>query len=199
MKYVPVLAAAVVVSCTYGPTEDHAAVQNVALKPDATLLAVIVKYERYRQATGLAAFPDGGVPHMLEQRADVYVIDLRSRMEVYRGEMPAPQSRRLAFSPWLVGWAGDHVYFKITGCEGSPGSECYGPLVGTSLFTLLPDGQVAPVSAAPSSALISTLHEPMRYVSVGVEPYGVSMATQIGAPRTPLLRFTGLRLEVVPN
>ena len=118
MKYAPVLAAVVLVACTYGPTEDHLTVQNVALKPDATLLAVVVKYERYRQATGLAAFPDGGVPRMLEQRADLYVIDLRIRMEVYRGEIPAPPNRRLAFSPWLVGWAGDHVYFKITGCEG---------------------------------------------------------------------------------
>ena len=61
MKYSLALAAVLMTGCTYGPPEDHVTVQNVSLKPDATILAVIVKYERYQEATGLAAFPDGGV------------------------------------------------------------------------------------------------------------------------------------------
>jgi hypothetical protein len=199
MKHAFALAAAVMAGCTYGPAEDRVTVQNVALSPDAALLAVVVKYERYRQATGLAAFPDGGVPRVLEQRAHVYVVDLRARRQAYRGEMPAPANHRVAFSPWLVGWAGDGVYFKVTGCAGSPGSECYGPLVGTSLFTLLPDGRITPVGASPPLVLNSTQREAGRYVSAGVEPYGVSVSTQPGVPRTPLLRFAGLRLEVVPD
>ena len=199
MKYSFALASVLTVACTYGPAEDHVTVQNVSLKPDATLLAVIVKYERYRQATGLAAFPDGGVPLTLEQRANLYVIDLRSRSELYRGELPAPKNRRLSFNPWLVGWASDLVYFKITGCEGSPGSECYGPLVGTSLFTLSPVGQITPVVALPSLVLIGTLNNPTHYISAGVEPYGVSISTQFGAHRVPLLRFAGVHLEVVPQ
>jgi len=34
-------------ACTYGPEEEHARVQNVALNPDAKLAAAIVIYQRY--------------------------------------------------------------------------------------------------------------------------------------------------------
>jgi hypothetical protein len=35
------------------------------------------------------------------------------------------------------------------------------------------------------------------YLSVGVETYGVSIGTRLGAPRAPLMRFSGVELEVV--
>lgn len=191
------LFAASMAACTYGPVEDHVNVQNVALKPDGTLLAVVVKYERYRRATGLSSFPDGGVPRILTQRADLYIIDLRSRTQLYHAELPAPPDHRVAFSPWLMGWEDDRVYFKITGCPGSPGSECYGRLVRTSVFTLSATGSIVPVRNSVSPVLTGSFNDITRYITAGVEPYGVSISTRLGSPRTPLLRFVDLRLEVV--
>ena len=54
--------AVLALGCTYGPAEELALVQNVALRSDGKVLAAIVKYEHSRPATGFAAFPDGGVP-----------------------------------------------------------------------------------------------------------------------------------------
>ncbi len=190
------LIAASLAACTYGPPEDHVDVQNVALKPDGTQVAVAVKYERYGVATGLAAFPDGGVPRYLTQRAEFYVVDLPTRTLVYRGELPAPEVHRRAFSPWVMGWDGDTVYFKITGC---PGDECYGQLVQMSFFMVPPGGRLTPTKGGYAKAtLVSRIDRPSGYVSVERESYGVSTGTQLGAPTTPLMRVVGDHLELVP-
>ena len=183
--------------CTYGPAEDLLLVQNVALRPDGAVLAAIVKYERFRPATGLAAFPDGGVRRVLEQRADLYILDLETRSPLFQGSIPAPPNRRVSFSPWLIGWSNDRVYFQITGCSGSPGSECHGPLVGTSFFTLSQDGAIVASAAPASITLQSSVNDGSRFVSVGTESYGVSVRYERGATRSPVLRFAGARLEPV--
>lgn len=189
--------AMVTLGCTYGPTDDLVAVQNVALRSDGRVLAAIVKYERSRSATGLAAFPDGGVPRVLEQRADLYIFDLETKSMLFQGSIPAPLNRRVSFSPWLIGWANDRVYFQITGCSGSPGSECHGPLFGTSIFTLSQDGTIVASAAPASITLQSTVFDATKFVSVGKESYGVSVRYERGAIRSPALRFAGAYLEPV--
>ncbi len=199
MKYPLLLITAVLAACTYGPAEDHVTVQSLALKPDGSRLAVIVKYERSQVATGLAAFPDGGVPRVLVQRADLYVIDLPSRALVDSGQLLAPPAHRISFSPWLLGWVGDTVYFQVTGCPGSPGDECYGALIKTSVFRLPPRGNITTASLGSlAPELTSSITRPGYYLSVAKEPYGVSIAEARGTARRPLMRFVGLRLEVVP-
>ena len=193
------VATAAVAACTYGPPEDRVTVENLALKPDGSRLAVIVKYERYSTATGLAAFPDGGVPRFHAQRADLYVVDLPARTLAFRGELPAPAAHRVAFSPWLAGWNGDTVYFKVRGCAGSQGDECYGPLVRTTLFMLPPRGRIDPVVGdAPELVLTSSIERGSGSLGAGAESYGVSIGTRLGAPRVPLMRFVGDRLEMIP-
>lgn len=189
--------AIVALGCTYGPAKDLATVQNVALRSDGRVLAAIVKYERSQSATGLGAFPDGGVPRILEQRADLYVFDLETNSMLFQGSMAAPPNRRVSFSPWLIGWANDRVYFQITGCPGSPGSECHGPLVGTSLFTLSQDGTIVASAAPTSITLHSSVIDDTRFVAVGTESYGVSVRYERGATRSPVLRFAGARLAPV--
>jgi hypothetical protein len=189
--------AMVTLGCTYGPAEDLVAVQNVALRSDGRVLAAIVKYERSRPPTGVAAFPDGGVPRILEQRADLYVFDLETNAMLFQGSMAAPPNRRVSFSPWLIGWANDRVYFQITGCSGSPGSDCHGPLVGTSLLTLAEDGTIVASAAPASITLQSSVIDATKFVAVGTESYGVSVRYERGAPRSPVLRFAGERLEPI--
>lgn len=194
-----IVATALLGACTYGAPEDHLTVQNLALKPDGSRLAVVVKYERYRVATGLAAFPDGGVPRILVQRADFYVVDLRSRTVAYSGQLAAPSAHRLSFSPWLIGWDGETVLFKVTGCAGRPGDECWGSLVKTSVFSLSPPGIIAP-AALPSTppTLTSSIDKSGNYISVGTEAFGVSISHTLGGTRVPLMRFEGVHLKMVP-
>lgn len=189
--------AMLILGCTYGPAEDLALVQNVALRSDGRVLAAIVKYERSRPATGLAAFPNGGVPRLLEQRADLYLFDFETKSLLFQGSIPAPPDRRVSFTPWLTGWANNRVYFQITGCSGSPGSECHGPLVGTSLFTLSQDGTIVASAAPASITLQSSVIDATKFVSAGTESYGVSVRYQRGATRSPVLRFAGEHLVPV--
>ena len=199
MNLLLILATFLLAACTYGPAQDYVTVENLAINPDGSRLAVVVKYERYRVATGLAAFPDGGVPRVLAQRADLYVVDLRSRTLLYSGGLPAPATHRLSFNPWLIGWDGDTLYFQITGCPGSPGDECWGPLVQRSVFSLSPQGQIGlAVLSSRAPKLASSINRDGDYLSVGTEAYGVSITRTLGGPWLPLMRFVGEHLELVP-
>ena len=200
MPRLPVTLFAVAISscaCTYGEPEVHVSVQNVALSADGELLAAVVKYQRYRLPTGLATFPDGGRPKVLKQRADLYVVDLASRAVVFHGSVPAPESRRLSFSPWLVGWVGHRTYFKITGCPDSPSSECYGKLVGESLYSLSLGGAITEIATSEGAVLLDKINATSNYAYAGIEAYGVSFTRERGVSRAPLLQFAGERLTLV--
>jgi hypothetical protein len=197
MRPLAAIVAMALLGCTYGPAEEVVHVQNVALRPDGRMLAAIVKYERTQPPTGLTAFPDGGVRRVLEQRADLYLLDLETMSLLFQGGIPAPPEHHVAFSPWLVGWADDRVYFHIRGCAGAPGAECHGALVGTSVFTLSPDSAIVATAAPASVVLKSAVGEAEHFVSAGTESDGVSVGYGRGAPRVPVLRFAGARLEPV--
>lgn len=186
-------------ACTYGPAEDRVKVNNVALKPDGSLAAVVVRYERSRPATGLSAFPDGGTSRVLLQRVDFYVVSVDKRALLYRSELTPHPGQRVAFEPWLLGWAGETVYLQIQGCPGTPGDECHGPLRTTSLYSWVPGAALADATTRPVVILTSRInHPPSGFLEITREPYGVGISTRIGATAAPLLHFNGLQLEVVP-
>ena len=188
---------AVLQGCTHGSPTQLVRVPNVALSPDGAFLGAIVMAERSRPATGLAAFPDGGVPQVLAQRADLYVVDLRGDSLLFRGDVVPSERHRVAFSPWLVGWKGDRLYFRITGCPESPDSECHGELVGESLHAVRVGGRIESVSSAEGAVLLSTLNRGARYARASVESSGVSFTRARGTRGAPLLRFEGERLVLV--
>jgi hypothetical protein len=134
---------------------------------------------------------------VLEQRADVYILSLPARTVLSRHQFAAPEDNRVSFSPWLMGWEGDKLFLRITGCPAEPGASCYGPLVRASVFSMTPDGRAGPDAASQTPALLSTIADGSSYLSVGVEPYGVSIGTQLGQPREPLMRYSGQVLEPV--
>jgi hypothetical protein len=198
--WVSVGAAILSAGCTYADPETRVRARNVALSPDGAYLAVMVEYERLRRPTGLAAFPDGGVTQKLDQRADLYVVDLGSRSMVFEGSVPAPSDRRIAFSPWLLGWATDRrVYFKITGCPDSKGSECHGNMMGRSLYAYTMGGMITEVASDDGAALRSRIVEKSKYVDAGTEPYGVSFSQELGAGRSPLMQFVGDKLVLITH
>lgn len=57
--------------CTYGPVVDRSGFESAALAADGHTVVVAYRILRYRPATGLAAWPDGGVPSYVEDRAVV--------------------------------------------------------------------------------------------------------------------------------
>jgi hypothetical protein len=191
------LASCTLAACTYGPTETHRRVQNVALKADGTRVAVLVKIESYRPATGLAAFPDGGVPKMLLQAAHLYVVNVVSPVVEQRIPVKAPRQHRNSFNPWLIGWDGDSVYMQITGCAGEPGDECWGPLVTRTILKLQQGGDLVPASDVPLLRLADRAERSNGYIEVHKENYGVSVVTRKGGSRVPLLAFEGIELHLM--
>ena len=188
-------------ACTYADPEIQVRTRNVALSPDGEYLAVMVEFERLRRPTGLAAFPDGGVTKKLDQRADLYVVDLGTRSIVFEGSVKAPSNRQIAFSPWLVGWTTDgRVHFKITGCPDSRGSECHGSRLGQSLYSYTMGSKtITEAESDDEAALRSRIIGQSKYVTAGTEPYGVSLSQQSGASRSPLMQFVGEKLVLLPR
>ena len=193
-------------ACTYGEAEERASFQNFRVKPKSNVVATIVKYEKYRPATGLSTFPDGGVSRMLAQRADIYVLDVSARTILRRVELPGPAQHRLSFSPWVLGWSGDDLFLQITGCPGRDGSECWGPLVQKSIFRLSPNGQLSAVPAAPlmgsgayesdESYLDASFYfEDARHPNYATGY--VKVARQRGGPYVPVFRWSESRLTPI--
>ena len=189
-------AAVLSAGCTYGEPEVSARVQNVALSEDSRYLAAAVIFERYRPPTGLSAFPDGGVRKLLEQRADLYIIDLVRREIVLEATAAAPESQRSSFSPWIVGWSGTRVYMKITGCPESF-RGCGQSDLSSSLYAAEVGGHLEAVDRVDGAKLVDKIVGPSSFAYAGQESYGVSFSSIPGVGRRPLLQFVGERLRVV--
>jgi hypothetical protein len=102
-------------ACTYGPEKDMVSIGNIAAKPQSHELAFTVDYRRIRDATGFAAFPNGGIPKVIAREARVYVCDI-DRASIKRiaqvpdfGGIPNPGS------VWIHGWLGGFLYFSLNG------------------------------------------------------------------------------------
>lgn len=162
------IVAAVLGACTYGPPVEQRAIINVAVQPGTTTAAVMVRYQKLQPPTGLTAFPDGGVPRMLEQRAELYVIDLGTGRVLGHSSRPAPDDRRVSFEPWVLGWEDGHIDVQATGCPGRDGGECYGTLRQASYFQVDPrDGEWRPLPARPTVVRLDELRDRTPPVAVG--------------------------------
>jgi len=117
---------ALISSCTYGPPEERAYIENVAVRPESHQFAVAVSHVRSRPATGINAFPNGGIPQYLEQTALVYLVDVSTDVNLEIARIPAPEQLKTSFSAHLTGWKGERLYIQLSGC---PGVECYGDLL----------------------------------------------------------------------
>lgn len=181
--------------CTYGEPVERAIIQNVAVKPGSSVLAAMLRYERFRPPTGLSAFPDGGVPRVLELRADVCILDMASGTVLRRAEIAAPAANRVSFGPWIAGWERDTLFLSMTGCPGQPGDECYGSLVKTTRYRLGSDGSVVEISEFPKLTLTQAdRNESGRFLGASKDSKGISIATEQLGPYRPAFRIDGARL-----
>jgi hypothetical protein len=65
-----------VLGCSYGPVEDRSRFEAAVLLPDQRTAAVVYRVSRYRPATGMAAFPDGGIPLYVADRRVIATVDI---------------------------------------------------------------------------------------------------------------------------
>jgi hypothetical protein len=62
--------------CTYAEPVDHSAIESAVLVPGGGTIALAFQNIRYRPATGIAAFPDGGIPRYLRDHEVIAVQSL---------------------------------------------------------------------------------------------------------------------------
>jgi len=63
-----------VAACSYGPVVDQSGLRSAVVTPNEQTIGLAYQVLRYRPAEGVAAFPDGGVPHYLDDRIVIAVV-----------------------------------------------------------------------------------------------------------------------------
>jgi hypothetical protein len=147
------LALAVVLAsgCTYAPEEERAVIGQVVRLGDSYRAVVVVQHDRFRQPTGLSAFPDGGKWKFLERDATQYVIHARDRKASVLAHQVAPDSLWESFSVRLGALEGDTIaYLVMTGCPRN--GECHPKLQRTLTLRLSLGGEVEAVDGIPPAA-----------------------------------------------
>lgn len=194
MKATAVLCAALVgASCTYGPEEERVVLGQVVSIGDSYQALIVTHYERSRQPTGVAAFPDGGKLKVLARRARLYLVDASERTASMLTEQAAPDSLWESFSLTVRGLVGDTAsYVTLTGCPRN--GECRPELRKTLALRVSMSGEVQAVDDIPTNARLPGVMLARRegeedYVRFSVNDGTVTARFEEDAAYEPLLRI----------
>ena len=134
-------------ACTYGPVQERVHLENYRRQPDSHRFAVAVRHTVFRSPTGLNAFPNGGVPRLLQQTALLYRID-HERGTIKRvARIDAPEGLATGFRVHIDGWRDDTLFFTLSGCAGN---ECYGALRKARHYRRGPGEPATPIGSRPA-------------------------------------------------
>ena len=139
-----VLAAA----CTYGPPRRRVWIEQAEGRPETRTFAAIVWSEVRREATGLAAFPDGGVPKLRDQSVTIYVADVDKRTVRRIGQIRIPPEMENSHQPFLPGWKGSSFYVQVSGCP-DPHAECGDKQLRRAAYRIDEDDTITRVDSVP--------------------------------------------------
>ena len=146
---VALLGGALLTSCTYGPSKIRTTIENARAKPDSHSIAVSVTYRQFRDPTGVNTFPNGGVAKILDEKAKIYLCDIDT-LKVRRVACVSPADRvRSGWQPWILGWAGDNLFFKVSGRAGTDLKDFQD--VNTVIYRVDPDGKVSEIAEPPKN------------------------------------------------
>lgn len=106
-------------ACTYRDPEIYADIENVRAKPGTHFIAVAVKYLKWQWPSGINAFPNGGVPRVLEQEARIYLGDVNRPADFQRLVLTFNPKEYPNIAPWILGWQEDTVYFQVSDATSS--------------------------------------------------------------------------------
>ena len=126
-------------ACTYGPPRRTQNVASVAGDSLREQVAIVQQYHLHRPPTGLAAFPDGGVPRTIEHGAEVLVCERRTGRLRLLARLVAPPELRSEYGVGAVGWLGDTLVLRV---HGSTGVETGRGEIRITYVGVLPDGRV---------------------------------------------------------
>jgi hypothetical protein len=112
------------------------------------LIAVAVEYQHYREPTGINAFPNGGIPKYLDEKAKIYLCNVDT-LEVRR-LASATQSDivKLVWQPLVLGWVGDSLFFQISGQKGTKPKDVQ---TNKIVYRIDGNGQVSEVANTPEN------------------------------------------------
>ena len=177
-------------ACTYGPVQHRINIAGAVARPETRMFAAIVWSELRREPTGLAAFPDGGVPKIRDQSVTLYVADVDAQTVRRIGRIPVPAEVENSHGAFLLGWKGSAFYVQLSGCRPRPGSECWGPLERHIAFRAGEDGTITRVDSVPPNLE----HEPGMtarapgervYMRISATHDSVFVLTEDGGAYTP--------------
>jgi len=203
VKVVGVAFLTLVSACTYGPQEELAQIENLAVRPDSLQFAVSVRYVRFQPATGIAAFPNGGVPNYLEKTAIVHLVDVSTDQIVELARIEAPDLLKTGYRAWLTGWRGDSVFLQLSGCSGS---ECYGDLLRFHHFALSPNAEPKKIPGRPEDidripGMLSRAPGEKVYMRVSADSKVISVRTDDSEPFSEryMLQSSGELVAITPK
>lgn len=155
-------------ACTHGPPEDRS-VAYAARIPYGRELVVVVHHERLRPATGLSAFPDGGVARILLQEVRVYWANASTGELREWAHLELPKSFWSATRVGVAGVAADTVYMVVSGCADSP---CPGDHWDRRIYRVTSGSTVAVVEQVPRHHLrpggsVAPMERETAYLRVG--------------------------------
>lgn len=134
--------------CTYGPPQHRIQIQQVRGRPETRTFAAIVWSEVRSEATGLAAFPDGGVAKIRDQSVTIYVADVDQHAVRRVGQIRIPPEMENSRQPFLPGWKGSSFYVTVSGCP-HPGAECNDKRLRRAAYRVDENGTMTRVDTVP--------------------------------------------------
>lgn len=189
--------------CSYAQQEERASIENVAVRPETTQFSVAVSYEKFRPATGINAFPNGGIPQYLEKTAIVYLVDVSTDEIVEIARIEAPEELQTSFNIHLMGWKRNRLYAQLSGC---PGSECYGDLIQYRYYELGAGVEPRRIVDKPEDiervpGMLSRSPEEVTYMRVSAGSQVISIRTNDSEPFIDqfMLKNNGELVEIVPS
>lgn len=135
-------------ACTYGPPQHRIQIQQAEGRPESRTFAAIVWSEVRREATGLAAFPDGGVAKIRDQSVTIYVADVDQRTVRRVGQIRIPPEMENSRQPFLPGWKGSSFYVQVSGCP-NPHAECNDKILRRAAYRVDENGMMTRVDTVP--------------------------------------------------
>lgn len=135
------------VSCSYGPPKVHVGITNCRAKPGSHVIAIAIDYRRVREPTGLNRFPDGGRAKVLEEEVRVYVYDATTGALGRVATLPHPSAMSTSCEPWILGWHGGMLHFKLSGQSGTSVADIENLV--TVVYRVESDGEVNLLNDAP--------------------------------------------------
>ncbi len=187
-------------SCSFGQPETRAYISNVRAKPESHTIAVALRYERFQNPSGfINTFPNGGIPQILDQKAKIYLCDAETG-DIKKAATVSPEKIvQLGWEPWVMGWIGDSLFFKISGQSGTSVKDIRDskPLI----YCIHANGRLLKLKEAPEGLEFQSNTGPMpqgSYVRYSKDHNTIDVRTENRTEAKTLFKIEFNDAELVP-